>query len=277
MTTTDIVLHTGRELAVAADFASNYPAIAPTAETMELMAEIMGDETLDQRNLPVIKCPPGDSDQFTYTVAGRAISTKRIKGILVHYVAQRAFWTDPNPSFVPPACASRDNKRADVGGMYGPGGEREAENPTGLCADCPMSKPRTDLKGGQMSACKEQRRLFVVLKGLLLPVIIAAPPSSIGGLKDFLVSMAMAQQGWWAIPLEFGLEKATNGTNQSFNKITIAADEEATPLGKNEEEAALAYRAYIRELIGQQPPRFDDGAPAATGGFSVGDPEAANA
>lgn len=279
MTTTDIVLHTGRELAVAADFAENYPAIAPTAETMEMMADILGEETLEQRNLPLIKCPPAESDQFTYVAGGRTVNSKRIKGFMVHYVAQRAFWTNPDPTGVAPSCSSSDNKRADAGGMYGPGGERESENPTGLCANCPMAQKGTDLKGGRQPACKEQRRLFVVLKGLLLPVIIAAPPSSIGGLKDFLVSMAMAQQGWWLVPLEFSLEKAANAEGKAFNKIVVVADEEATPLGENEEEAVKAYRSYIKELIGQRPPVFDDGGPVTGGGFSVGDPdpEAANA
>lgn len=268
MTTTDIVLHSGRALAVEADFAKNYPAIAPTEATMQLMADILGDETLEMRNLPTVKCPPGDADAFTYTAGGRNISTKRIKGFMVHYVAQRAFWSNPDPSNSPPNCASTDNKKADPGGLFAAGSQ---DNPTGLCANCPMSQKGTDLKGGRMPACKEQRRLFVVLKGLLLPIIIAAPPSSIGGLKDFLVSMAMAQQGWWLVPLEFSLEKATSAAGQTFNKIVVAADEEAVPLGENEIEAVEAYREYVKELVTTQPPVFESDAPS--GGFSVGDAE----
>jgi len=270
MTTTDVVLHSGRELAVAADFATNYPAIAPTRETMEMMMAILGDETLEQRNLPLVKCPSGDSDVFSYIVGGRPVNTKRIKGFMVHYVAQRAFWTNPDPTGVPPVCSARDNRKADPGGMFAEGSE---QNPTGLCANCPMAQKGTDLKGGKQPACKESRRLFVVLKGLLLPIVISAPTSSIGGLKDFLVSMAMAQQGWWLVPLEFTLEKATNATGQVFNKIVVAADEEAVPLGENEQEAIVAYRSYIKELIDEAPPVFEHDGPAVGGGFSVGDAE----
>jgi hypothetical protein len=268
MTTTDIVLHSGRALAVEADFAKNYPAIAPTEATMQLMADILGEETLEMRNLPTVKCPPGDADAFTYTAGGRNISTKRIKGFMLHYVAQRAFWKNPDPSNNPPDCASSDNKQADPGGQFARGSQ---DNPTGLCGNCPMSQKGTDLKGGRMAACKEQRRLFVVLKGLLLPIIIAAPPSSIGGLKDFLVSMAMTQQGWWLVPLEFSLEKATSAAGQTFNKIVVAAEEEAVALGDNEREAIESYREYIKELVTTQPPVFETDAPS--GGFTVGDAE----
>lgn len=272
MTTTDIVLHTGRELAVEAEFAKNYPAIAPTPEAQELMASILGDETLEMRNLPTVKCPPGDSDVFTYTAGGKNVSTKRIKGFMLHYVAQRAFWSNPDPSNSPPDCASTDNRKADPGGLFAAGSQ---DNPTGLCANCPMSQKGTDLKGGRMPACKEQRRLFVVLKGLLLPIIISAPPSSIGSLKDFLVSMAMQGTGWWLVPLEFSLEKAQSAAGQTFNKIVVAADEDAVALGENEQEAILAYREYVKELVDTQPPVFDAAADSAGagGGFSVGDPE----
>lgn len=272
MPTTDIVLHTGRELAVQAEFATAFPAIAPTEESMELMATILGEETLEQRNLPRIKVPPADTDRFSYVVGGKTVTTKTIKGIMVHYVPQRAFWTNPDPTNSPPECASSDNKVPDPGGLYAPNGERAAHNPSGTCRGCPMAVKGSDLKGGRLPACKEQRRLFIVLKGLLLPVILTVPPSSIGDLKDFLVSMAMANQGWWALELEFSLERTVNKGGQAFNVIKVAGAEESIPLGENEIIAAKAYGEYIKELVRVQGvPAFND--QAAGDGFSVGDPE----
>lgn len=272
MTTTDIVLHSGRELAITEDFATKFPAIAPTAEMAEIMLEILGDEKLEQRNLPRIKVPSADFDRFSFELGGKTHNPKTIKGIMVHYVAQRAFWTSPIPTGVAPECSASDNKHADRGGLYHPDGERGADNPTGLCSNCPMAQKGTDLNGGKMAACKEQRRLFIVLRNTLLPVILTAPPSSIGGLKDFLVQMAMAGHGWWALELEFGLEKTTNAQGQSFNVLTVAGAEEAVPLGDNEVAAAVEYRRYIQDLIAQDGmPAFDAESTQSTGGFSVGD------
>lgn len=273
MTTTDIVLHTGRELAVQSEFATNYPAIAPSAEMAAMMADILGDETLEMRNLPLVKCPPAEADYFSFEAGGKTQTPKRLKGYLVHYIPQRGFWTNPVPTGVPPVCASSDNKRPDAGGLYGAGGEREHENPTGLCSNCPMAQKGTDLKGGRQPACKEQRRLFVVLKGLLLPTVVSVPPSSIKTMKDFLVSMAMSGTGWWSVPIEISLEKATNAEGKQFNKIILSGDEEGVALGENELEAVNAYRDYVKELISSAPPlsAFDT---ATTGGFSVGDGEA---
>lgn len=271
MTTTDIVLHTGRELAVAEEFAANFPAIAPTAESAELIAEILGDEKLELRNLPKIKIPSAEMDSFVYTVGGTKVMSDTLEGILVHYVPQRAFWSNPDPSGVAPECSSSDNKRADAGGLFHPDGERGAENPTGICANCPMAQKGTDLKGGKMSACKESRQLFFMLKNKLLPVIVQVPQSSIGTLKDFLVGMAQDGTGWWAVELTIGLEKTSNTKGNAFNKLTVSTGA-GKKLGANEAIAAKEYRAYIKELTGTQPvPVFE--APADSDGFSVGEAE----
>jgi hypothetical protein len=271
MPTTDIVLHTGRELAVDATFADNFPAIAPTPESAELMAEILGDETLELRNLPKIKIPSAELDEFIYTVGGTKVMSKTLEGIMVHYVPQRAFWTNPDPSGVAPECSSSDNKTPDFGGLYHPNGERGAENPTGRCADCPMAQKGTDLKGGKMAACKETRQVFFMLKNKLLPVVVQVPPSSIGVLKDFLVGMAQDGTGWWAVELTLGLEKASNAKNNAFNKLTVTTSA-GKKLGDTEAIAAKEYRSFIKELTNTQPVPVFEAAPAGdAGGFSVGE------
>jgi hypothetical protein len=272
MTTTDIVLHTGRELAVQASFATAYPAIAPTLEAQEMMLAILGDEQLEQRNLPRIKVPSSDSNQFTFELGGKSVAMKKIKGIMVHYIAQRSYWVDPDPKNNAPDCSSSNNKTPEPGGLYGRGGDFEHLNPTGQCANCPMAQKGSDAKGGRMAACKEQRRLFIVLKDTLLPVVVTVPPSSISGMRDFLVNLAMVGKGWWTFEIELTLEKVSNVAGTEFNKLVMSAAEEGIALGDNEIEAAKSYQAYLKGLIAEQgTPAFGDEVPAAKGGFSVGD------
>lgn len=268
MTTTEIVLqHSGKSVAVSAEFAENFPGIAPSPEHAELMAEILGDEDIDQASLPRIKVPAGDSDHFAVPIGGETKSMKAIKGIMVHAAPQRAFWTNPDPTGQPPACASSDNKRPDPGGVYALGGEREADNPDGLCATCPMSQKHTDLKGGKLPACKEQRRLYVMMKGSMLPIIVTVPPSSLRSFKQFLVSMLSDRKGWWSVPITVRMEKATNDGGQEFNRVILEKTEDAEPLSETEAVAAHDYGKYIKAMVAP-PSVMDDyrGSPHNNGG-----------
>lgn len=247
MTTTEIALRDGSGLvAVTDEFAAEFPAIAPNEALAEMLAEAMDGIELSPQDLPRIKVPSGGGTLWTVVKDGKETAVDEVSGALVFLKKQRLFWSNPDPSGSAPDCVSLDGKRPEPGGMFAPDGPSGDQNPFGTCEKCPMSKAMTDLKGGRGSACKEQRLLFLVQPGTMLPVVVTAPPSSIKSIEKYIVSLVMQGTPWWQVRAKLTLERATNKANQTFARIV------ATPDGKftNEEAVAVkAYGTYIKDLV----------------------------
>jgi hypothetical protein len=274
---TDIVLRTGAELSVDDEFARIYPALAPDPAMIELLAESLGEDDLGVNDLPRIRVPAAGGTQWAITQDGEEAHVKELRGVLVHHKPQRVFWIDSEPSGKSPDCASRDGKRPDAEGLYGQRGARAAENPTALCANCPMSQPGSDPNPkNKGTACKEQKLLFVVMRDKMFPAVVVVPPSSLREIKQFMIGLVTDRKPWWTVEISLTLEKATNSAGVEFARI------KAKPIGALGESEALAVRDYGEYMKGMvsaaapgpiiETPTMDDG-----GGLRVPDGEPAPA
>lgn len=274
MTTTEIALRSGATVAVSEAFAEQFPVFAPDPELVEMMAEAMDGIELTARDLPRVRVPSGGSLFWTIVQDGEETAVKELTGVLVLHKPQRVFWTNPEPSGQAPDCFSVDKERPEPGGVYAPGGERSDQNPTGLCRNCPMSAPQSDLKGGRGSACKEQKLLFMVCEGMMLPLVVVAPPSSLRSIQDYVISLINSRTPWWGVKTTLSLEKAANAAGNEFGRIVAKA---AGRLEPGEVQAVKDYGNYIKAMIEQAPAHeFADAGmvnPEEGGGLSVGDPE----
>lgn len=274
MTTTDIVLRDGATtVAVSDEFAAAYPALAPDEELLALFMESMEGIELTAQDLPRVRVPSGGGAFWEIVKDGETQAVKELTGVLVLHKPQRVFWSNPEPSGQAPDCFSVDKVRPEPGGMYAPGGERQAQNPTGLCKNCPMSAPASDLKGGRGSACKEQMLLFVIGEGMMLPMVVVAPPSSLRNIKQYVTNLAMSRVAWWGVKTKFTLEKAQNSTG---NEFAVIAPQVAGKLEPGEVQAVADYKTYIKGLVDQAPDTFVNDVPADVergGGVDMGDDE----
>lgn len=277
MSTEVALRHTpGAVVEVTDEFAERFPTIAPNAELAEILADT-GIE-LTPRDLPQIKFPSGKGPYFWSTISseGKPAAVDTLRGVLVYFRPQRAFWPDPEPTGNAPSCSSTDGKVPVPGGQFAPDGESAHENPGGTCRTCPMAAQGSAalLKpGARGSACRDQRVLFIAEEGKSLPTVVNLPPTSIKPFNAHIVNLVATNTHWRRVEVELSLEKATNAAGNEFASLVIK------PAGKLDDRdfaAVQDYGRYIENLVRDaDPAQFIEGVDVkgdveASGGIKVG-------
>jgi hypothetical protein len=105
------------------------------------------------------------------------VMAKELLGIIVDHHPINAFWRDAyDGKKNPPDCSSLDGRI---------GTDRETGE-MGSCADCPHNQWGSDPKGTGGKACKNMRRVYLMMPGNMFPLILAVPPTSLGAFSDFI-------------------------------------------------------------------------------------------
>lgn len=178
-----------------------------------------------------VKIPAGGGLAFEVTDEnGTPVPTAEITGIIVDHYPVNAYWAEAfGGGSNPPQCSALDG-RTGVG------------DPGGPCAQCPKNQWGSD-GVGRGKACKNLHRLYVLPVDDILPLLIAAPPTSlanIGGYMRLLTSKA--KKPHWAVVTRVRLEKAVNKEGIGYSRAVFTrADEVPT-------EKLAALKAYIEEL-----------------------------
>lgn len=269
----EVALRDGSTVTVSAEFAKQYRGIAPTEKTLAILAEALGDDGLSVGNLRRIKVPDGSRNSWTVEVRGEETSVAKLTGIPVALRFRRSYWiNEGEPDGSQPDCSAPDNRRPVQGGLYGPGGDLEHKNPTGLCVNCPMAQRNSSTKGPG-SACREQVLIFLMLEKSLFPVIVHAPRTSKGKLKSFFMELAEDEVPPNGIIIALGLDKGQNNKKQTYNIIKPSQVRELTD---EEHRAVESYAQGLAEIIDQvaqdYSPVEDD--EQGEGGIDVGEPDA---
>lgn len=266
--TTEIVLRDGSSGVVTVDFAETYPALAPDEETLELLHENLGDdgENIGIGNFKRVKVPSSELSAWMIQRAGESIAQKELTGIIVAWKARRSMWLNGEPDGSQPDCHSLDNKRPVSLGLYGPQGERAAQNPTGMCRTCPMAAFGSDPKGGRGTACKEQRLLFLVIPDAMFPLVVHIPRTSIKGVQEFMLDLLDARKKYFQVEVGLSLVKDKNKVGQEFNRVQMRKIRELEP---GESDATKLYGDQIKALIEQAMVDFSESAVSDEGGISV--------
>jgi hypothetical protein len=116
--------------------------------------------------------------------------TESITGHLLYWHNANQFYATafddrkPEDSLMP-TCLSADGIKACVSDEEG------YAQQSNFCAECKMNEYGSDLKGGKGKACQNTIRMALLLDGEVVPVLLKAPPSSLGkkdSLKCWLVN-----------------------------------------------------------------------------------------
>lgn len=275
--TTEITLRDGSGTVMVREaFADRFPALAPTDEMLEVYRENLGDDAdLQVRDFQRVKMPSGELNSFQVTIAGEEKSERELVGVLVAIRPRRSYWQNSdNPDGSFPDCFSSNGKTPDVGGWYHPSGEKGAQNPTGLCANCPMSQRGSDPKSDKGQACKEQRLLFLMKDGDMFPVVFSAPRTSVNAVRRYAMDLVQLNLPYYGVETKLGLEKDTSSNNQVYNRLTLT---KVGDLTADERKAAKLYGAEIKAMIDAAVADFstaaaDEPTVTAESGISVGEP-----
>ncbi len=106
-------------------------------------------------------------------------SHEELKGAIVFKQKIRGYWNRESEENIP-ECSSQDGKTGVIT-------ETSVEQ---RCVSCPLNKWGSgEDESGQATkgkACKEMRRLFIILEGYHLPIMVSLPPTSIRSFDSYI-------------------------------------------------------------------------------------------
>lgn len=216
----------------------------PVDDVAEIIALNVGDEALGINDLDRIKIPSGGGLNWTIPTLDGEKSTDEFDGIIVHAQDVRAYWEtslDEGGGGNPPDCASPDGKTG-----YG--------NPGGLCRTCPMAEFGSAEKG-EGQACKQMKRIYVVPKGSILPILVTAPPTSLQAVKRYMLRLAGHSTPYYGVVTRFTLTKEKNARNIEYARLNLSSVE---VLEDGDRAKVKQYAERIRPFLEQQPIGADD-------------------
>lgn len=243
------------ELAVVGSFqiANRYENMAP-----ELLAELQDEmDDLDPESgiaCRKIKIPSGGG--LAYEVQGEDEDDveymKEIKGIIIFTHRANGFWPgaygDDDQNKIP-VCSSMDGKT----GIWSDTGEVRS------CETCPMNQfgSATDQKGAQSrgKACKNMRRIYLVMDGDPNFYLLTVPPTSTKDVNKQLQKIIGGGTPYTGLIVSLKLEKTQNAAGVAYSRVLVSKSGLLTP-----EVAAMAkeMRRQIKEQYKNMALTLDD-------------------
>lgn len=217
-------------------------AAADTGFTKEELAEDMDGLQLGFKR---VKIPSGGQLQFEVPTEDpdNPDYTKFLDGVIVYSHNSNAYWPtgEDYDDNTPPSCQSTDGK---VG--YGA--------PGGLCVDCPYNRYGSDTKGtGKGKACKNQRVVYLLQSGEMMPIQLSLAPTSIRPYTDFVNAAFLSRRrGVCSGLVRIGLKKKSNGKDDysvaTFQKIRDFTGEELAQV----RAYADSFKEQVKQMLEQR-------------------------
>lgn len=221
-------------------------AISP-AQLQEELEETLNGEEIGPASIDKIKIPTGGGAFWTVpSLDDDQTDVRTFQAVILFGHYTRLYWATAfgEGESGPPNCYS-PNARIGIGD-FGYGSEK---NPTGECANCPMSQWETNPKTGKRSqACALNYAMYVLLPGMRFPAQIKLPRTSLNqrddkGWRAYIQRLANRGLPVYGVVTEIGLRQAS--VANTTIKYSIATFKQVARL--SDEEAARA-RAYAESL-----------------------------
>ena len=228
----------------------------------DLLAELQDElDDLDPENginCLQIKIPSGGGTAYAVLDAdGDEEPMKQITAVLIFTHRANGYWPgaygsgdDTNKL---PACSSMDGKNAIW----------TDTNEPRSCETCQMNQynTATDQAGRTTKgkACKNMRRLYLMMSGDPNLYLLTVPPTSIKDVNKQLAKIIANGTPYTGITVNLTLEKAKNANGVSYSKVVIKP---AGTLPPDVAAQATALRRQIKEQYKSVALTLDDYAPA---------------
>lgn len=247
-------------------------------ELSEIDQMILAEKGADSRafeTIPTkITIAPGGINVFA-TSDGETM--KELSCVVAVSQIARAYWPDSG-SKRPPLCSSPDG----VTGYLNNEPEHEqvkaasgAANPhmairlsdagravpeTYSCTECSLSKwgsaHQGARNGGKSQACKEIRRLVILVDGWSQPALLTLPPTSIKAWDTFCSVQERNRSAYWAVRAVFKLEKQQTPSGDAYSTVAVTAAAKLTD--KTILQAVIALRNEYASLVREMPITSDE-------------------
>lgn len=166
-------------------------------------------------------------------------SKKEIKAVILHHHPVHSYYkekfTGGNDS---PDCSSFD-------GINGIDKETGEVKP---CKDCELNKFGSGENGGK--ACKNKRRIFLLLENSAIPVIFSLPTTSLGDFSKFILRLRGKNKKSFQVVTKFTLKKEQNAGGITFSKVVLSTERDLSetelkcivPMSESVKAIALSMR-----------------------------------
>lgn len=140
-------------------------------------------------------------------------------GIILDLNRANAYWKESfgdSGGGTPPDCSSIDGINADLN-------TEECPSPTGKCGhgkqpECPNNRFGS---AGRGKACKNLKRVHIILEGHKMPLRLTLPPTSIKALDIYVSLLASKGYPYQRAETNFGLKESQNKEGIKYSEITL--------------------------------------------------------
>ena len=185
------------------------PVLCSPEEQRELLEVMQANLSEDvPMDFPRIKIPSGGGSVFEMPGEEETEPIKELVGVILDHYRVNAYWQDVYAGAgTPPTCSALDNKT----GVGDPGRK---------CDACQLNEYGSDPKGGRGKACKNIRRVYLLVEGEILPYLLALPPTS---LDDFNIYMrrltSKYKSPYYGVISKAKLYKSTNKDGIAYSVV----------------------------------------------------------
>ena len=181
---------------------------------LEALRANLGEGGIEPGSLDKIKMPGSGGKFFEIPDVSGERSESNFKGIIVNWQDVRAYWKDAFAGEQAPDCNSFDMQK----GVGTPGGE---------CATCPMNEWGS-ADNSNAKACKEKRKLLILMEGQIFRVYMDAPTMSLAPLKKYFQQLASKNIPFHSVVTEFGLKQEENAGGIKYSRLNVVMDRSLT-------------------------------------------------
>jgi len=240
-----------------------------TEVEMMIMKEIGQDANAFDLQPERVKIAPGGIGQF---LVGEGETVKTFTAIVAISQKIRGYWPGSGTGNAP-LCSSPDGVR----GFFAtdPDGDQIRDATTAKqphpairiydagqpvpdifgCASCPLNQWGSEhqRRGGEGrgKACKEMRRLLLLIDGWALPALMSLPPTSIRPWDAYCSGQASRKSAYFAVRTKFELDAAKANGGETYNVVKVT---QAGRLDSTTDMGAVAeIRRQYRDLVSQMP------------------------
>jgi len=130
-------------------------------------------------------------------------------GVIIDMNRTNAYWIKSyeNGSTDLPDCFSLNGVTPDMS-------SQDIQSESGSCVDCPMNQFGSCSSGGKGKACRNNKRVHVLVGGSMMPMRLTSPPTSIKSI-DLYVSLLTSQSiPYQLVETEFSLNQISDTVSE---------------------------------------------------------------
>lgn len=205
--------------------------IVPTSDDLAAIQQELSD--MDRIPYGRIKIAAGGVNIFQVFEPGEeeAAPAQSVEGVILLSHKSNGLWLR--------AFGSGDSKAPDCSSVDGLTGVRAESGECVECASCPYNEFGSARDGeGRGKACKNMRRLYVMRRGDIFPMVLTLPPSALSAYDNYRTKVMLGRKKLSGVMTRITLKSASNKDGVSYSTPIFEA---VGVLSGAEAEAVKSY------------------------------------